>query len=395
MKKQTIYLILLVVFIFAVAGLIIFWILNSYGVFEEPEGIIGELPEVEEELVVPTLPVQPTIEPEQREKLRVIAKGDILGFWNSGPNAVQYFKRGSGLWEADYVNPQIEERNIDLGITFGNVIELKPSVEGNVLIKYVLEGSENFSYSIIDIVNRTLKNLNQNIVFAEWSPDGKDLVFYYSDSPIYHREGEDNQYLGIIDKNLRDERVLFNLNSANDIILSWPTSSKIFITQKPSAFAKQDIISFDFNDRKFEKNFSANGLILDWSHFGNYGLLFSTDNNGFSPILKLINKDFISLATFPKITLPEKCVFSRIDSILYCSVFENGIPSSVLWPDDYYQGTFSTGESIYRINIQSMEAEIVLEQPIFEIRGMELSLDENNLIFYDKNSQSLYVLNME
>jgi len=135
-------------------------------------------------------------------------------------------------------------------------------------------------------------------------------------------------------------------------------------------------------------------LLLKWDSIGNYGLLFTTQTNGNTPTLKLINKEPISLGTFPKITLPEKCVFSKKLAVLYCA-----IPSEptigVVWPDDYYMGAFNQDEAIYKIDLQTMEATPLIDKAIFEIQGIDLTKDETQLMFFDKISGNLYGLKLQ
>ncbi|MDD4412911.1 MAG: hypothetical protein PHR00_04705, partial [Patescibacteria group bacterium] len=110
---------------------------------------------------------------------------------------------------------------------------------------------------------------------------------------------------------------------------------------------------------------------------------------GNNPTLKLINKEAISLGTFPKVTLPEKCVFSNKSAVLYCAIPLESTAGAI-WPDDYYMGSFNQEEALYKIDLQTMEATPLIDKAIFEIQGIDLSKDETQLIFFDKISNNLY-----
>lgn len=332
-----------------------------------------------------------TINPNQQQDLQAITLGPILGFWPVSTTTIQYFTK-DGFFEANFANQPAKIEQKDLGVSFSNVLSVEPAKSNKVLIKYVASGSSQTSYSVLDIVTHALKNLDPNVKTATWSPDGNTLLFYYSDSPLYYQEGfVEHQYLGQMDKNLANKKTLINFRAASDILLSWPTSTTIYISQKPSGVVKQTVLAFNPKTKVFKPFAEENGLILKWNNSGSYGLLFLTGDNGSSPVLKLINKDAVIIGTFPKLTLPEKCVFSQKSPILYCAIPET-LDGQAVWPDDYYMGAFNQEEAIYSINLQSLEAQPIIQEAAFEVQGISLSPDESHLIFYDKYSNKLYAL---
>jgi len=330
-----------------------------------------------------------TLTPEEISKLKIIASGEILAFWPAATTTFQYFTP-DGFWEVDYSISSPQPQKKDLGINFANILGIEPSKIGKVLIKYVASGATQAAYSVLDIQSRQLKNLDPNIKTATWSPDGQNIIFYYSDSPLYYQENfKESSYLGQIDKNLANKKTLINFKASSDIILDWPTTTAVYISQKPSGYVSQTVLTFDPKNKIFKPFAEGNGLILKWNTLGNYGLLFTTAENGKAPTLKLINKDQVILGTFPKLTLPGKCVFSKIEPVLYCAI-PSEFNSNAVWPDDYYQGVFNQEEAIYKINLQSLEAQPIIYSAVFEIQGIDLNSDESMLVFYDKTSGNLY-----
>jgi hypothetical protein len=344
-------------------------------------------------IATPTSSPTVTLTPEEISKLKTIASGEILAFWPASTSTLQYFTN-DGFWEVDYSKQPIQAQKKDLGISFTNILGVEYAKSNKVLIKYLASGATQPAYSVLDIQTKELKNLDLNIKSATWSPDGQNIIFYYSDSSIYYQENTtEHQYLGQIDKNLAKKKTLINFRAASDIQLSWPTSTAVFITQKPSGYVSQTALLFNPTSKIFKPFVDGSGLILNWNNSGTYGLLFTTSDGGIAPTLKLINKDALVLGSFPQLTLPEKCVFSHKTVILYCAI-PSEFSSTAVWPDDYYQNAFNEEEAIYQINPESLEAQPLISDAIFEVSGIDLNQDESLLIFYDKISGKLYGLGL-
>lgn len=395
MSKKTIFFIILIIILgLVITGVILYFLFRPTTV--QPGATTNNgLPTDETAVGFATPSPMATLAPEEQQKIRAIAAGDILAFWPASTTTIQYFKK-DGFYEADYSMIPVKEEKRDLGINFSNILEIKPSKVGKVLVKYVATGASDASYSVLDIVTRELKNLDANIKTAAWSPDGQSLIFYYSNSPILANTliTTEQQYLGQMDKNLSNKKTLINFKASSDLLITWPSTSTAYIMQKPSGYVNQTVLSFDTKTKIFKQFVEGNGLLLKWDSIGNYGLLFTTQANGSTPTLKLINKEAISLGTFPKITLPEKCVFSQKSAVLYCAIASESTVG-VVWPDDYYMGAFNQDEAIYKIDLQTMEATPLIDKAIFEIQGIDLTKDETQLMFFDKISGNLYGLKLQ
>jgi hypothetical protein len=392
-KKNIFFLILIILLILVITGVVLYFIFRSTA--EDNTNLEGGgLPEGENISFNTPLPIA-TLTPEEEQKVKSIAKGEVLAFWQASTNTLQYFKK-DGFYETDFSVTPAEEERKELGINFSNILEIKPSKAGKVLVKYVATGSDEAAYSVLDVTTRELKNLDVNIKTAAWSPDGQSLIFYYSNSPILANTivVNEQQYLGQMDKNLSNKKTLINFKASNDLLITWPSTTTAYIMQKPSGYVNQTVLSFDTKNKIFKQFVEGSGLSLKWDAVGYYGLLFTTQNNGSTPNLKLINREAISLGTFPKITLPEKCVFSSKTATLYCAIAPE-LTKGVVWPDDYYMGAFNQDEAIYKIDLQSMEATPLIDKAVFEIQGINLTKDETQLIFFDKISGNLYGLKLQ
>lgn len=393
--KKTILIIFLILIILGIIAFAFYWFYlkpTSYVEEEMTGGIGGTLPTI---TATPLLPGgEPIGTPSgsivEKITLRNLVSKDILAFWQSGTSTLQYLTK-EGLFEIDYSQPQIKEEKRELGVNFNNVLSVQPSAKDKILIKYVAEGATKPSYSVLDIKTREVKNLDLYIRTATWSPDGENLFYYYSDSPLYYQENfKESNYLAQLDKNLANRKILMDFKAASDITLLWPTTTTAYITQKPSGISETTVLKFDLKNKIFTPFVSGYGLILKWDDRGQYGLLFTTSSSGSNPKLQLINKDGYVLADFPNITLPEKCVFAHSSPILYCSIFVNPVFSGV-WPDAYYMGVLSIDEMIYQINLETMEAQL-LNNNTFQVSDIKIGKDDKNLFFYDEKTKTLYSL---
>jgi len=393
MSKKTIFLLILgIIMVLVITSGVLYFIFQPSSIVDT--GINGGTLSGGEDISFITPSPMATLTPEEQQKTKIIANGEILAFWQASTNTLQYFKK-DGFYETDFSVTPPEEEKRELGINFSNILEIKSSKIGKVLIKYVATGSNESAYSVLDVTTRELKNLDANIKTAAWSPDGQSLIFYYSNSPILANTTVTNeqQYLGQMDKNLSNKKTLINFKAANDLLITWPSTTTAYIMQKPSGYVNQTVLSFDTKNKTFKQFVEGSGLVLKWDTVGYYGLLFTVQNNGSTSNLKLINREAISLGTFPKITLPEKCVFSKKTATLYCAIAP-ALTKGVIWPDDYYMGAFNQDEAIYKIDLQSMEAIPLIDKTAFEIQGIDLIADESQLIFFDKISGNLYGLKL-
>jgi len=182
MSKKTIFLLILgIIMVLVITSGVLYFIFQPSSIVDT--GINGGTLSGGEDISFITPSPMATLTPEEQQKTKIIANGEILAFWQASTNTLQYFKK-DGFYETDFSVTPPEEEKRELGINFSNILEIKSSKIGKVLIKYVATGSNESAYSVLDVTTRELKNLDANIKTAAWSPDGQSLIFYYSNSPI-------------------------------------------------------------------------------------------------------------------------------------------------------------------------------------------------------------------
>lgn len=93
-------------------------------------------------------------------------------------------------------------------------------------------------------------------------------------------------------------------------------------------------------------------------------------------------------------TLPEKCVWSSKNILVYCAV-PNRLPD-VLYPDGWYQGIAEFSDNVWKIDTETGQTTKITNAET-NIDGTYLHLDSNesHLYFVDKKNGSLWSLDLE
>lgn len=100
--------------------------------------------------------------------------------------------------------------------------------------------------------------------------------------------------------------------------------------------------------------------------------------------------------TLPVTALPDKCVWSADESAVYC-----GVPRAMsgTWPDDWYQGATRFTDRIWRIDLESRLAALVVDPKLVadvEIDATALAIDpaSDALVFTNKSDGSLWLYDL-
>lgn len=137
-----------------------------------------------------------------------------------------------------------------------------------------------------------------------------------------------------------------------------------------------------------------NGLSVLPSPSGKQMLFSYTDNSGLH--MSMYDGVAGAVTNFPIVTLAEKCVWTSDSTSLYCAV-----PTTLsgTLPDAWYQGAVSFSDRIWKINIVTHTASLVLdptEKAKQQIDAVNLTIDPQNqlLVFRNKKNSSLWAYNI-
>jgi len=97
--------------------------------------------------------------------------------------------------------------------------------------------------------------------------------------------------------------------------------------------------------------------------------------------------------SWPVKTLPEKCVFSKEATELFCAVPKE-VPARSL-PEIWYKGQTSFSDSFFRFDLKTNKAEQILGESGQDAVSLAVSPDNKYLFFLDKKTSFLYSLLLE
>ena len=175
----------------------------------------------------------------------------------------------------------------------------------------------------------------------------------------------------------------------------WPNAKMITLTTKPSANVLGYMYAIDPANKNPVKILGGiNGLTTLMSPNGKLVLYGSNDLSLYVYHTDTRNSDVVGVKT-----LPEKCVWGKTSSVIYCSVpkFIEG----AAYPDAWYQGEISFSDQIWKIDIANGNTTLIID-PITvtggeDIDGIKLALDEseNYLFFVNKKDSYLWTFELK
>lgn len=124
-------------------------------------------------------------------------------------------------------------------------------------------------------------------------------------------------------------------------------------------------------------------------------VLYSYVDNG-APRLAVIDTTSHAATALPLGTFTEKCVWSKDGLALYCAV-----PTTIsgTLPDDWYQGTVTFSDRLWRIDMTARTATLIVDpnqlaKTPLDITSLALDAANDTLTFMDKTSGSLWVYDL-
>lgn len=231
--------------------------------------------------------------------------------------------------------------------------------------------------------------LPQNIIDLSVSPDLKNFFYLFKFN---------NGVTGINDFTADGKKVQIFDSPFTEWISNWANSKLITLTTKASFKYAGSTYALNQQDKSFNRVLSnILGLTTLTSPNGKLILYSGSDLN-----LKIFDMDKKISTNLGLRDLPEKCTWGSDNENIYCAIPLN--PSVGEYPDDWYQGSVSFNDIIWKINVKTNFTKILANpnevlngDSNIGIDGIKLFLDqkENYLFFTNKNDSILWGLNLK
>ncbi len=249
-----------------------------------------------------------------------------------------------------------------------------------ILPKEILGGDTSISNEV------TGSFLPENITDISVSPDG---------SYIFYLLKNNDSIIGSTATSYGDTKNQIFTSPFTEWLSQWPNDRMITLTTKPSAVFLGSVYSLDPNTKNFTKIFGGiSGMTTLTSPNGK--LILYNNNNLSLRIYNVDTKDSVSVGVK---TMPEKCVWNKASTELYCAV--PGYITGNNYPDTWYMGETSFSDNIWKINIENGSTTQIADPTSFssgeEIDGIKLSLDDSEkyLFFVNKKDSYLWEFNLK
>ncbi|HBV01346.1 MAG TPA: hypothetical protein DEF00_03065 [Candidatus Taylorbacteria bacterium] len=396
-KTKTIIAVAVVLLLIAL-GVFLYFLWNKKpvspdlgGTFPPPTDEIA--PEEKPPVTLPEEVAGP-FEPILRQLSKVPIAGAVLGV-KSGEAVVRYQERATGnIYE---IGAAGEGEKRLTNTTIPKVYEALWSKTGTELVsRYVRENSEiieSFSARVIPESSGKEGELQgvflpRDISSAAIAPDGKK---------VFYLQGENGGASGIQSDLSGNGKTKIWASPVREWLVSWPAANKIAILSKPSGFASGMLISLDpLSGARTLVLRNIPGLTALMNPAKSLTLYSASSESNIS--LHMLDTATGRNSTVRTTTFPEKCVWSKNGESFYCGVPKIIPPGT--YPDVWYQGVIAFEDEVWGITPSSGVTDRVLD--ISGKRGIpidlinpEVSPDEKFLIFTDKESGTLWSLQMK
>ncbi len=231
--------------------------------------------------------------------------------------------------------------------------------------------------------------LTENISQAITNPEQNELFYLVTDP---------GGSTGIISQIDGTKKIQVFASPLREWLAQWPAANTIALTTKPSAAVPGFMFLLNTQSGALTRAISnITGLTTLVSPDAQTTLYSQNDNNG-GFALKVYSFKTGQSEDLAVTTLPEKCVWSRLNTaIVYCAV-PSYIPNAA-YPDAWYQGTVSFSDDIWRIDTGTGAGKLLAKLSNLarqDIDGVNLFMDtgEHYLFFTNKNNYHLWSLRL-
>lgn len=324
----------------------------------------------------------------------------IYGEGDLKTTTIRYIEAGTGhVYEFD------AEEKTNVRISNKTIPKVKEAIwgnEDNLVVRY-LEGEKNTLKTFASTLE-TITKFDQSMgTTTEMSLEGKflpDNIRQIAVSPsgqkIYYLLG----YSGFVQGFTEEKPKQMFSSKLKSWLLSWPSEDKVLLTTPPSDGVSGYAYFISATRTQTDDDLTklvgpVNGLRVLQSANSIYSVFSGTlSGKIFTYSLRNGTQTKLGVAT-----LVDKCSFDQItQKLVYCAV--SGDLPNAKYPDDWYKGGVNFSDSIYSINLETgltnLEFDISVKLGFdMDIISLQTNEDDSSLIFIDKNTQNLWLLDLK
>jgi len=234
--------------------------------------------------------------------------------------------------------------------------------------------------------------LKKGMDVVKWFSSGNKVVYKFFDPEKNIRT------MDMADPDGSNWNVITDLPYKNAQLSVNPLGNKIcfFPTPDANVASKKECVELQGEEKittvLHHEGFGADYL---WSPSGNKVLVSRVSQQAGNKLsLAVIDKDSQSLSELNFPATVKKCVWSKEEVFIFCSML-GGITEDLVLPNAWDRGEFfSNGDTFWRINVKDAKKERIVEidQISAQFDATDLFLDglEKNLFFIDRKTRGLY-----
>ena len=324
--------------------------------------------------------------PESR--LTLLSANPVAGFTivedDKRGSMVRWIERQTGhVFESDSQGKNIERIS---NTTIPKIFDVVWSMSGKRAVLKYFEG-ENVRTISAEFAATSTKGLilPSNILDIAYAPHRERLLYALP-------AGAGTRLISADPDNTKQSEVL--TTPFQEWLINWPTANIIAFLSRPSGEANGFLFSYDLTQASFSKILGdVPGLETLWSPDGKQILYSAYSSSERLPKLFIYNSAKKEGRDLGLKTLVSKCVFSQTSKeIIYCGIDAN-MPAG-LYPDDRLKGKISAFDTLWKINLENGEKNIVGEEVFPDLGQVRISRDDKFLYFTNYVDSSLWSLKL-
>jgi hypothetical protein len=226
--------------------------------------------------------------------------------------------------------------------------------------------------------------LAQGISSATISPEGNQLFYIQQDA---------DGVIGVIHNLISDvKETVFN-SPFSQWLTFWNNEASIELTTKPSYLVDGFSYQLDPSTQRYFKSLQESKGLTTLASPDNRDLLIMEIVDA-TTRLSIHSRNTNRTRPLTIQSLVEKCTWTASSEYIYCTV-PNTMAYGNEYPDVWYQGIESFSDSLWRINVQTFEEEVISDfmsefDVDIDVEYQRIDPEEEYLYFIDKKTEELW-----